>query len=574
MGTIILPGKPHPKQVEFFIAEGKNIAYGGARGGGKSWAMRRKMVLRRLKYPGSKGLLLRRTYPELYQNHVLPLLTELYGLAQYNQQNHVFTFPNDSRLFLGYCDAETDVLRYQGQEYDDIGLEEATQFTEYQYQFLKTCSRTTRTDLKPRMYYTANPGGIGHGWFRRLFIDKDFLPGENSDDYIFIQAKVYDNPTLIKSNPEYVQQLESLPEDMRRAFLDGDWDIFAGQYFREFRRDVHVIEPFELPAWWRRFRSLDYGLDCTACYWWAVDGQGKCYIYRELYEPNLTLSDAAKKILGMTPGNEKITYTVASPDLWNRRQDTGIAGYEVMAKAGLHGMIRADDRRVPGWRALREYLKLYQDEQDVTTARVQIFSTCANLIRTLPTLVHDPHDPEDVDDHCEDHACLVTGTLVTTDTGLVPIESIMPGNFVLTRQGYRQVQMSGITSRYAKVLTVVFSDGRRLTGTANHPVWVKGKGFIPLGTLRYGDMIEGEPILGNTVHVVFSFPAGTAPVYNLAIDGVPEFYANGVLVHNCESIRYGIMSRPVAGVDDNELKLRTRMRRIQTQPSVSDITGY
>jgi hypothetical protein len=143
----------------------------------------------------------------------------------------------------------------------------------------------------------------------------------------------------------------------------------------------------------------------TACYWWAVAQDSRCYIYRELYEPGLTLSQAARRILELTPPDEHISYTVASPDLWNRRQDTGIAGYEIMARAGLHGLVKADDRRVPGWRALREYLTPYQDEQGQTVARLAVFDTCRNLIRTLPALVHDERDPEDVDDACEDHAC-------------------------------------------------------------------------------------------------------------------------------------------------------------------------
>jgi len=403
VGTVILPGKPHPKQVEFFLADARNIGYGGARGGGKSWAMRRKMVLRRLKYQGSKGLLLRRTYPELYQNHVLPLLTELHGLAQYNQQNHVFIFPNESRLFLGYCDAEVDVLRYQGQEYDDIGLEEATQFTEYQYQFLKTCSRTTRTDLKPRMYYTANPGGIGHGWFKRLFIDRDFLPGESQEDYVFIQAKVYDNPTLIANNPEYVQQLESLPEDMRRAFLDGDWDVFSGQVFREFRRDIHVIEPFELPREWRRWLALDFGFTAPACcLWLAIGPDETVYVYRELYSTGMLASHLAQKIIEMSLG-EHITLTLADPSIFAKTGHEGESIAETLRQNGL-ACQKADNDRLAGKQRVHDYLQVFEGWDGRQASRLKIFSTCTNLIRTLPQLVYDDTHPEDVDTDGEDHA--------------------------------------------------------------------------------------------------------------------------------------------------------------------------
>ncbi len=380
---------PNPRQQEFFTSGARHIGYGGARGGGKSWAMRRKFVMLAMRYHGLRLLLLRRTLPELRENHVQPLLAELAGFAKYNDTEKAFTFPNGSRLVLGYCDAERDVYRYQGQEYDVVGLEEATHFSEAQMRFLTTCNRSTRTDFKPRMYYTANPGNVGHNWFKRLFIDCDYLENENPDNYVFIPAKVYDNRVLMKSNPEYVKTLEALPGDMRRAMLDGDWDIFAGQYYPEFRREIHVVKSFELPDYWKRFRSLDYGLDMTACYWWAVDLHGKCYIYRELHQPGLTLSQAATRIVELTPEAEEISYTVASPDLWNRRQETGESGMEIMIRAGLSGLRRANNARVQGWRVLREYLTPYSDEQDIETARLQIFDICPNLIRCLPLLQHD-----------------------------------------------------------------------------------------------------------------------------------------------------------------------------------------
>jgi phage terminase large subunit len=153
-----------------------------------------------------------------------------------------------------------------------------------------------------------------------------------------------------------------------------------------------------LPDYWKRFRSLDYGLDMTACYWWAVDLHGKCYIYRELHQPGLTLSQAATRIVELTPEAEEISYTVASPDLWNRRQETGESGMEIMVKAGLTGLRRANNSRVQGWRVLREYLTPYSDEQGIQTARIQLFDICPNLIRCLPLLQHDQHNPEDAAD--------------------------------------------------------------------------------------------------------------------------------------------------------------------------------
>lgn len=403
MGQVVLFGYPNPKQREFFLTDARHVGYGGARGGGKSWALRRKMVLRRLKYPGSSGLLLRRTYPELYENHVIPLRQELQGVARYNQERHEFIFPNGSRLVLGYCDSEADVFRYQGQEYDDIGLEEATRFTEFQRNFLVTCNRTTRTDLKPRMYYTANPGGPGHAWFKRLFIDRQFREGENPEDYVFIPARVYDNPHIMRNDPEYVRQLESLPEQLRRAYLEGDWDIFSGQVFTEFRRDVHVVAPFEVPKEWRKWRALDYGYANPACVLWlAVAPDDTVYVYRELYQAGLTAAQLAQKVVELSRG-EDVILTLADPAIFAKTGHEGESIAETLRANGLP-VQRADNDRLAGKQRVHEYLTVSEGPDGRPVSRLRIFSTCLNLIRTLPQLTCDPHRPEDVDTACEDHA--------------------------------------------------------------------------------------------------------------------------------------------------------------------------
>ena len=184
---------PNPKQVEFFKANATHIGYGGSRGGGKSWAGRRKAVMLCMNYAGLKGVILRRTMPELRNNHIIPLMSELHGYAKYNSDQRAFLFPNGSRLCLGYCDNEGDLLQYQGQEFDFIEFEEATHFPEEWIKFICTSLRTTRTDFKPRVYYTTNPGGVGHAYIRRIFIDKQYKEGENPEDYVFIAASIYDN---------------------------------------------------------------------------------------------------------------------------------------------------------------------------------------------------------------------------------------------------------------------------------------------------------------------------------------------------------------------------------------------
>ena len=397
MTTISLKGNPYSKQIEFFKSTKRYIAYGGARGGGKSWAARRKAVLLALNYSGIQIIIIRRTLQELRENHILNLQTELKDIAKYDAQNKEFLFPNNSRIKLGYCAAESDVLQYQGQAYDVEFLEEATQFTEFQKDTLMESNRSSgimKERFTPRMYFTMNPGGIGHAWVKRLFIDREYRNKEKTENYEFIPSTVYENKYLMTNNPEYVENLENLPEMRKRAMLYGDWDAFEGQYFNEWNRELHVIAPYELPATWNRFISLDYGMDMTACLWWTVDTQGNCIAYRELHEPNLILSAAAKRIIELT-GKEVIQYIVASPDLWNKRQESGESGAEVMRKNGLLNMRVANNSRIPGWRAMREYLKSVANDTGTTTPRLRFFSTCINAIKNIPLLQYDDKKLED-----------------------------------------------------------------------------------------------------------------------------------------------------------------------------------
>ena len=259
---------PNPRQIEFFRSEARYTAYGGARGGGKSWAMRRKMVMLALRHANLKLLLLRRTLQELRENHVLPLQSELAGYATYKKEERSFLFPNGARLTLGYCDCEGDLLQYQGAEYDVIGFEEATHFKEEWIVFISTALRTTKKDFSPRIYFTCNPGGVGHAYIKRLFLDRVYREGEEAENYRFIPALVYDNHVLMQTDPDYAKRLEALPIHKRRAHLYGDWNVYEGQVFEELRNEpahyrdrcyTHVIEPFAPPQDWRLYRSFDFG---------------------------------------------------------------------------------------------------------------------------------------------------------------------------------------------------------------------------------------------------------------------------------------------------------------------------
>ncbi|MBE6701206.1 MAG: hypothetical protein E7582_04885 [Ruminococcaceae bacterium] len=386
--------KPYPKQEEFFLANSTRVAYGGARGGGKSWAMRTKFILLALSHPGIQILLLRRTFPELRENHIIPLKKALYKIADYKEVTKEFIFKNRSRIKLGYCLNESDILQYQGQAYEVIGMEEATQFTYMQYIALTESNRLSGNidSFVPRMYFTCNPGGIGHEWVKRLFIDRNYGEAERSEDYTFIPSTVYDNEYIITKNPGYVKTLEALPPLRRKAMLYGDWDAFEGQYFPEFSRDKNVCRPFEIPSNWNRFIAFDYGLDMTACLWFAFPpDKSKIYVYKELYRPGLILSQAAKEIKALS-GDDKIRWAVASPDLAGRRQDSGKTGFDILSSYGLKGVTSANNSRIPGWRMIRELLR----EDDEGETRLIFFENCLNVIRTLPKLTFDTNVSEDV----------------------------------------------------------------------------------------------------------------------------------------------------------------------------------
>lgn len=377
----------NPKQELFFKSRTKFTGYGGARGGGKSWAVQRKAILLACKFAGIKILLLRRTYRDLERNHVRELQKLLKGFAVYSKQDKLFTFPNGSIIELGYCAADSDALQYQGVEYDVMFFDEATQFTEYQFSTIYPSVRGVNRFPK-RIYLTCNPGGVGHEWVKRLFISRKYKEGENPQDYIFIPATVHDNKILLENDREYVQMLDSLPEGLRQAWRDGNWDMLAGQYFSEFDRSVHVIEPFEIPKNWKVYRTIDYGLDCLACLWVAVDERGDYYVFREYAKEDKTISEGAKDVLELSE-NENVLYTVAPDDLWARSQESAKCKADLFREAGL--VLRKGSRtREAGWLAIKELLTVKNGE-----SRLKIFSSCIELIECLPALQRDQKKPTD-----------------------------------------------------------------------------------------------------------------------------------------------------------------------------------
>lgn len=415
--------EPNPKQKLFLADHHKYVAFGGARGGGKSWAVRVKSFLLSMRWPGIIILIIRRSYPELYANHIKPfkrmLPKEIY---KYNDSKKEITFPNGSQIVFKYCANEKDLDNFQGTECDILFIDEATQFTEEQFKILNACVRgvSTRAEDKfpKRVYLTCNPGGVGHQWVKRLFIDRNFNQGEDPDEYNFIQSGVRDNKILMEQQPEYIKQLEALPPKLREAWLEGSWDIFFGQFFEDFmdkpehyedRLWTHVIEPFDIPSAWKIYRSFDWGYHRPfSCGWWAVDFDGTVYRILELYgctkEPNTGVKWTPDQVFSEIHRIEtehpwlkgRRIQGVADPAIWDAESGESIAD-----RAAKHQVFfqKGDHQRIPGW--MQVHYRLAFDENGFPM--MYVFKNCKAFIRTIPLLQYDEHKPEDLDTDGEDH---------------------------------------------------------------------------------------------------------------------------------------------------------------------------
>ena len=383
-------GKCQPKQHEFMMAHARYVAFGGARGGGKSWAVREKAKRLAIKWAGIKILIVRKTYVDLKENHITPLRQEIpEDVAKWREIDREFVFFNGSRIKCSYFANDNDAMNFQGQEYDIIFLEEATQFLEIVFNTLKACIRGANNFPK-RMYLTCNPDGPGFSWVKRLFVSRDYRDDENPNDYMFIQSLVDDNKILMEKDPEYVKQLDSLPEEMKKRWRYGSWDVAEGQMFDDFDRRIHVIEPVLLDPHWRRYISIDYGLDRLAAYWYAVTNDNHVYVYKEFCESNLTISVAAERILEYT-GDDDIYAVLAPPDLWNRSQETGRSKALIFSENGLQ-LSKSNNDREAGWLAIKEMLRPNAEG----IPQIQIFKNCKELIRCITDIQRDPKRPNDV----------------------------------------------------------------------------------------------------------------------------------------------------------------------------------
>ncbi|MBQ7836183.1 MAG: phage terminase large subunit [Clostridia bacterium] len=413
MGNIDLRiSSPSEKQKLFFLSDHTYTAFGGARGGGKSWAVRTKSILLALNYPGIKLMIVRRTYSELRVNHITELCKICAEIADYSHSRKELCFENGSILRFAACRNVADLDKFQGTEADVIFIDEATQFTREMFDRIRACVRGVNSFPK-RIYLTCNPGGVGHGWVKDLFIDKK----ESASDYYFIKSLVTDNKALLESDPEYINKLKALPGKLKRAWLDGDWNIFEGQFFEEFRDDpshykdrlfTHVIEPFEIPRDWNIYRSFDFGYSKPfSCDWWAIDYEGRAYLILQLYgctEPNVGIKWPPDKIFSEIRRIEnehrwlrgKQILGVADPSIWDASRG------EAIIEAADRNMIffqPGDNKRLPGW--MQCHYRMAFDEKG--KPMVYFFNTCRHAIRTIPLLNYSDASPEDLDTSQEDH---------------------------------------------------------------------------------------------------------------------------------------------------------------------------
>mgnify|MGYP003145145739 FL=1 len=399
----------HPNegpQTEFLAADEKDVLYGGAAGGGKSYAM----LVDPLRYAHRKAhraLILRRSMPELRE--LIDKSRELYPQAfpgcKFREVEKVWNFPSGAKIEFGFLERDADVYRYQGQAYSWIGFDEITHLpTEFGWNYLASRLRTTDSEIKTYLRCTANPGGIGAQWVKKRYVDandyNESFVGTDGLTRKFIPARLSDNPYLAEDGV-YEQMLNSLPPVQRRQLLEGNWDINEGAAFVEFETDAHVIAPFLIPLHWERLKSIDYGYASeSCCLWGAIDMEDNTLIiYRELYKKGLTGEELGSIITEMEVEDPFSVNGVLDTAAWARTGTTGPTVGEALVRAG-HKLRRADKNRIQGKIQIHEYLKV----RDNGRPRIQIFNTCPNLIRELQSIPLSKKNPEDVDTHASDHA--------------------------------------------------------------------------------------------------------------------------------------------------------------------------
>ena len=560
--------------------------YGGAAGGGKSDAMVCE-ALRQVHIPWYKALILRKTYKELGEliDKSRNYYPRSFPKARYNSTEHTWLFPSGAKIIFGQLHRPDDRLKYQGQAYDFIGFDELTHFLFDEYDYLVSRNRANGPGTRVYMRSTANPGGVGHGWVKERFITVAppmettwhrvhivFPDGHTEERYksrVFVPSSVFDNEALMRNDPDYLTRLASMPEAEKKALLYGDWDSFSGQVFLEWRNDpehyedrinTHVIKPFLVPKDWAIWCSLDWGYSRPfSVGWYAVDHNRRMYRIKELYgctgQPNTGVlwepAKVAQKIREIEAEDPNLKdrriRRVGDPAIWG---SDGTESIGTLFEQQRIYFQKGHHERIAG--KMQMHHRLAFDEEG--RPMLYVFNTCKHFIRTVPALVYDETNVEDIDTDGEDHIydeCLVGDTQVWTNDGIKPIKDLIgTTGTVLSHDGewhsYSNVRK---TKENAKVYTIELEDGTKVTATENHPFLLADGTWKRLSELKEGDDLwqhteeiayaERQPM--KIKSITFS---GIADTYNMEVDETHDYaIANGIISHNC---RYVCMENPIA----------------------------
>jgi hypothetical protein len=414
------------KEASRLVKNHKYLLYGGAMGGGKSYFLRWKLIRILLAFAarGKLGVIVSlfcEDYPALKDRHLSKVRHEFpEWLGEYNSTDHNFTlYPEFGGGVIAFRNLD-DVSKYQSSEFAAIAIDELTKNTEDDFTFLRTRLRWPGiSDTK--FIGATNPGGKGHLWVKRLWIDKTFAGYEQEqNEFVYVKALLKDNPYI--NDPAYLKSLESLPEEKRRAYIEGDWDLYEGQFFAEWRKEKHVVLPFEIPFSWPKFRSIDVSgrNGVTSCHWYALDHDGNVWVYREHYASGMDSDQHAERIRELS-AEEQYPYTVIDSSAFDK------AGYpetmvQIYERHGVYGLVPSAKSRLTGWDVTHQYLRW--DEK--TPPRLRVFSTCINMIRTIPSLIHDSDNVQDVDSRGEDHAADDLRYLLQTLRDYKPARPLTP----------------------------------------------------------------------------------------------------------------------------------------------------
>lgn len=408
---------PHEgQQTKALSVDAHTVLYGGARGGGKTEAGLAWLIEPQyLDNPQFRALVLRRNYDDLRDWIDRAKFFYRFLDVQTVGNPTEFRFPSGAKFRTGHLSEDTAFQKYLGHQYHKLLIEEVTLIpNELDYERVTSSVRSPHPEMPPRIFLTTNPGGQGHNWVKKRFVKdpNEVIIGGNDRTQVFIPSTIYDNPTLVESDPDYVKQLESLPEELRKMWLLGDWDVFQGQFFSTFNRAEHVVDPYEIPESWYKYRCIDYGYRAPfACLWFAVDFDQNVHVYREHYEAGQELHYHINKINELS-GDEDYMATIIDPSTYisnpqNTNRSDVIAPSnqsiaDIMLFKGIPTM-RANNNRMSGWNLVREYLH-ETNTKDKKGGDIKIFKNCSNLIEEFATAIYSKSKPEDLDTDGSDHA--------------------------------------------------------------------------------------------------------------------------------------------------------------------------